>query len=211
MPSDTVKSSSPPIDTRRLGVQKRQCEANGKNGIRCRNWAMRGSTFCWRHPNGSVEPEEGKTTQTTLPGSLPGQTKSQERAAENALQYKITNRKKREAAKRERKQVAASKKAWKLAQRVEADADKLAEADATGIVPVVSTTKLRTLEDCLGLIEVAVDEIEHLPASLNKAKVLISAARTAGQLIIQSGVADKAVEWFQENVKLVAGIDLDQI
>jgi hypothetical protein len=163
-------------------------------------WAMHDSGYCRHHQDGDANPSAG-SWQTSLPSTLPDITETQLHQNEKAIKEQIKRRK----ASRERKAQKDKERALKNAGK----ATDLVIKSA-GLQPI-GDTSLRTLEDCLGLIEYAVDEVLDMPASISKSKTLIQAARTAGQLIIQAGVADKAVDWFMENVKLVANIDLDQI
>lgn len=192
------RSSSQPTDLRRLGKQRQRCQALTKRGMQCRHWAQYDSDFCHMHQDGDAT-VESKSWQTSIPSSLPGVTEAQLHQNEKEIQRQIERRKaatEREKVRKEKSHLAKAK----------SGATKIAKQAG-----LVTETKLRTLEDCLMLIEYAVDEILDMPPSINKSKTFIQAARTAGQLIIQAGVADQAVEWFKENVKLVAGVDLEQI
>jgi hypothetical protein len=205
MAHDTVKSSSPKLHHNRIKVEKRRCAAQTKYGTRCRSWAQRGKEFCYAHRHGDAEP----AWQDDVPSQLPGRTKRQVSEGECAIQTNIQHRKHRQRHQKEKAKRDAEKAAWKSTHKIEVDVEKLTGNQIAS--QAVATTKLRTIEDCLALIEIAVDDLKDIGPSLGKSRVLIQAARTAGQLIIQAGVADTAVEWFQQNVKLVAGIDLDQI
>lgn len=84
------------------------------------------------------------------------------------------------------------------------------DKDAASL-PYLPATNLRTLEDCLTLIEYVVDELLRLENSIKRNRVLLTAANYAGGLLIKAQVGDAAVDWFADNVKLVAGIDLDKV
>lgn len=182
------------------GHQRVRCTGMTKRGMQCRQWSIAGSDRCHIHQHGDAEVEPG-SAQTSLPSTLPGVTQTQVYENEKVIKRQIDRRK-----------AAAARKAARDEAKAIKDANKntLAVVKATGL-EVVGDVRLRTMEDCLLLIEYAVEEILDQPPSINKSKTFIMAARTAGQLIIQAGIADKAVEWFQQNVKLVAGIDLEQI
>lgn len=197
--SDT-RSKSHLLDQRRQGNQRERCGGITKRGTPCRLWAISGSDYCHMHQDGGGAAEP-KSETTAIPSTLPGMTDSQVYANERAIQYQIADKKRSREKQEVRKAASDQRKAENGAKAI---------AKTAGII-VESDLKLRTLEDCLLLIEYAVDEILDEPVSLGKSKTLIQAARTAGQLIIQAGIADKAVNWFMDNVKLVAGIDLDQV
>lgn len=210
-----MSSTSQPTDTRRMMGRREKCAATTKAGRPCRAWAKRESDFCGMHDRyGSTEPDP-KSYQATLPSSLPDVTEQQLHHREKDLQKAI--KKKKEARKRKEKKDAAQKEAKAKAEtkKVAKAAQSLTPADLVtdhqALAYEFGAASLRTLEDCLRLIEFAVDDIIDLPPSATKSRTLVSAARTAGQLIIQAGIADKAVDWFKDNVKLVANVDLDQI
>lgn len=78
-------------------------------------------------------------------------------------------------------------------------------------LPEDPQTNLRTLEDCLTVIEYAVDNLLTLSPTTSQARALVYAAKAAGDLIIKADIADKAVDWFKDNVKLVADVDLGRV
>jgi len=210
MPRDAVKSTSSPIDARRLATQGKRCKGKTKRGTPCRRWAIIGRDYCHWHSADDKRPEP-KSDFKAEPSSLPGMTLNDVHDNERQIAAKIKRKKAAEVRtelKKKKKQQATAERAAK--DLVGAVDKQLVAAGNTALIPI-GDTNLRTLENCLMLIEYAVDEILDLAPSLTKSKTLIQAARTAGQLIIQAGVADKAVQWFQDNVKLVANIDLDQI
>lgn len=197
----TVQSTAPIASKNHLGPQRQRCIALTQRGMRCRNWALTGEEVCWRHQDGSGTPISG-SWQSEIPSSLPDITERQLHENEKAIQRQITRRKAAQEKADEKKEKRQLEKAASGAISV---------AKKSNPLIVAEDVKLRTLEDCLLLIEYSVEQILDMPPSLSWAKTMIQAARTAGQLIIQAGVAEKAVEWFQDNVKLVAGIDLEQI
>lgn len=185
---------------RAAGHQRVRCTGLTKRGMQCRLWSLPGTDRCRIHQSGDAEVEQ-RSAQTSLPSTLPGVTQTQVYENEKVIKRQI-----------DRRTAAAARKAARDEAKAIKNANKntLAVVKAAGL-EVVGDVRLRTMEDCLLLIEYAVEEILDQPPSINKSKTFIMAARTAGQLIIQAGIADKAVEWFQQNVKLVAGIDLEQI
>ena len=216
MPRDSVKSTSSPLIRTETALRAKRCRGTTRSGSPCRKWATAGTDYCRWHQDDTIHADEPKSAQTEIPSTLPGLTESQVHANEMNIQRRITAKKQRREAAVEREAIKAQQKAGAEAFTIAKSAQKLKESELAKsqvIQPIqpIGLVKLQTLEDCLGLIEYAVEEIIDLAPSLAKAKTLIAAARTSGQLIIQAGVADKAVEWFQENVKLVAGIDLDQL
>lgn len=195
-----MRKATSPVTSRHVSPNNRKrCAGYTKNHRPCRKYCVVGTDYCSHHQedHGTAAPSTGPGH---LPSSLPGMSESDVYNNEVAIQGAIAVKKRKEKAADKRKEAQKLKSA-------KADASKLAKS--SGIEP--STVSLRTLEDCLMLIEYSVEEVLDLPPTLSKSKVLIQAARTAGQLIIQAGVSEKAVEWFTENVKLVAGVDLDQI
>ena len=209
MAHDSKKTSSSPTDVRRATTQKKRCTARTKHNSKCRNWAMIGSDLCRIHQfkQGTETP---KSPQASLPSVLPGVTETELHSRMKEQDKRIEEKKKRRKASEKKKkkklELAAIKASNAIAQQAD---DTLINAGASPFPTRI--TSLRTMEDCLALIEASIDEILDLPPTLGKTRVMISAARTAGTLIIQAGVTNQAIEWFQENIKLVADIDLDRV
>lgn len=194
------KSTATADSEERASHQRLRCVGFTKRGTQCRRWAMQGEDRCHQHLAGDTE-YKPKSAQAAIPSTLPGMTDQQVHDNEVAIQRTI-----------KRHKTAAARNKIKKEQRKIQDAEKGAKKVANSVgLQLTGEVKLRTMEDCLMLIEYSVEEILDMPPSINKSKTMIQAARTAGQLIIQAGVAEQAVEWFSQNVKLVAGIDLEQI